>query len=643
MIANSTRSSGATLRPATFTGSSRIAPARAGRPERQQFTLIVPIVALTMIVVGAVEGYISGQWIYAKALWEIGLIGSGFPVVFRTVRGMLRGNFAADVIASLSIVTAAAIGQPFAGLVIVLMQTGGEALERFAERRASAAVSELERKAPRVAHLLDPTRGLVDVAVDRIEIGDTFLVRPGELIPCDGTVLSGISEIDVSQLTGEAIPVAATKGAEVMSGSLNAHGVLSIRATARATESQYSRIVELVRSAQESKAPLQRVADRYAIWFTPLTLFLCALAYAFTESWLIVLAVLVVATPCPLILATPVAIIGGINRAARRKIIMRHGGALENLADARIAVFDKTGTLTIGKPSVKSVVALPGFTEQKVLTYAGAVEHGSSHLLARVLVDEAVRRFGSLPAASQHRESPGQGLVGLVEGIDVVVGSRAYVSTKSTVSLDAFTPFEDTEAGLRAYVLLDGKPAGIIEYQDEMRSELPTLLNALSDFGITRRILLSGDRIANARAVGELAGMDQIYGELLPADKAAIVSRYRATGDVVVMIGDGTNDAPALSAADVGIALAGHGGGVTSEAADVVILVDDLSKVGEAMSISQRTMRVARQSIVAGLGLSAIAMMFAAFGYIPPTAGALLQEGIDVAVIFNALRASWGH
>ena len=643
MIANSARSGVTALKPATISGRPRARPASVSRPERPELNLTVPVVALTMIVVGAAEGYISGEWVYARALWEIGLIGAGFPVVLRTVRGMLRGNFAADVIASLSIVTAAAIWQPFAGLVIVLMQTGGEALERFAERRASAAVSELEKKAPRIAHLLDPVRGLVDVAVDRIEIGDTFLVRPGELIPCDGTVLSGVSEIDVSQLTGEPIPVPATKGAEVMSGSLNAHGVLSIRAKARASESQYSRIVELVRSAQESKAPLQRVADRYAIWFTPLTLFLCALAYAFTQSWLIVLAVLVVATPCPLILATPVAIIGGINRAARRKIIMRHGGALENLAEARIAVFDKTGTLTIGKPSVKSVVALPGFSERKVLTYAGAIERGSSHLLARVLVDEAVRRFGRLPEASQHRESPGQGLVGLVEDTDVVVGSRAFVSTKATVSLDEFAPFETTEAGLRAYVLLNGKPAGVIEYQDELRAELPKLLATLANFGVRRRILLSGDRVANARAVGEQAGMDQIYGELLPADKAAIVSRYRAAGDVVLMVGDGTNDAPALTAADVGVALAGHGGGVTSEAADVVVLVDDLAKVGEAMSISRRTMRIARQSIIAGLAFSAIAMMFAAFGYIPPTAGALLQEGIDVAVIFNALRASWGH
>jgi heavy metal translocating P-type ATPase len=626
--------------PAAFDPPTH-AVAPTARRDSRDLNITVPVIAIAMLIVGAIEAYIAGEWYYAKLVWEIGLIGAGLPVVARTVRGIFRGQFAADLVASLSIVTAAVIFQPFAGLVIVLMQTGGEALEKFAERRASAAVSELEKNAPRIAHLLTPTRGLVDVPVDRVQPGDTFLVRPGELIPCDGRVLSGISEIDVSQLTGEAIPVPAIAGTTVMSGSLNAHGVLSIKATARAAESQYSRIVELVRSAQASKAPLQRLADRYAIWFTPLTLFLCLLAYAFTQSWLIVLAVLVVATPCPLILATPVAIIGGINRAARRKIIMRHGAALEYLSGATIAVFDKTGTLTIGKPSVAKIETLPGFSEKKVLTYAAAVEHGSSHLLARVVVDEAIRRYGPLPEATQHRESPGQGLVGLVQDTDVVIGSRAFVATNATGSLDDFAPYESSEAGLRAYVLLDGKPAGIIEYDDAMRTELPGVLRTLEQFGITRRILLSGDRVANARAVGARAGMDQIYGELLPADKAAIVSRYRAAGDVVLMVGDGTNDAPALTAADVGIALAGHGGGVTSEAADVVILVDDLSKVGEAVSISRRTMRIARQSIVAGLALSAVAMVFAAFGYIAPTAGALLQEGIDVAVILNALRASW--
>lgn len=600
-----------------------------------------PLFAVAGILLGGVEQYVFNLPLYAQALWTIALIGAGFPVVWRTLRAARHGNFATDLVASLSIITAAIIGQPLAGLVIVLMQTGGEALERFAERHASAAVRELEKAAPRIAHLITGTRGLVDVPVGELKVGDVFLVRPGEMVPCDGIVVNGISEIDASQLTGEAIPVLAHEGMGVMSGSLNAHGVLSVRASALAAESQYSKIVELVREAQASKSPLQRLADRYAVWFTPATLAVCVVTFALTQSWTRVLAVLVVATPCPLILATPVAIIGGINRAARAKIIMRHGAAIEMLSDASLAVFDKTGTLTVGKPSVKHIVALAGFTEEKVLSNAAAVEQGSSHLLARVVVEEAEKRYKRLPVANQHRESPGEGLTGVVGDTEVVVGSRAFVAGHATASLDVFDAALDGEVGLRAYVLLSGKPAGIIEYADLLRPELKTFLATLGELGLSRTVLLSGDRAANARAVGLQAGITKVYGELLPAEKAALVSRFRSHGEVVLMVGDGTNDAPALAAADVGIALAGHGGGVTSDAADVVVLVDDLSKVGEAITISRRTMRLARQSIVTGLILSGIAMIFAAYGFIPPTDGALLQEAIDVTVILNALRASW--
>jgi len=600
-----------------------------------------PLFAIAGILLGGIWQLVFNLPVFAHALWTIALIGAGFPVVWHTLLAARRGNFATDVVASLSIVTAAIIGQPLAGLVIVLMQTGGEALEKFAERRASAAVRELEKAAPQTAHLISGTRGLVDVPVGELNVGDVFVVRPGEMVPCDGIILSGISEIDASQLTGEAIPVPAHEGILLMSGSLNAHGVLSVRATARAAESQYSRIVELVREAQASKSPLQRMADRYAVWFTPATLAVCVVTFALTQSWTAVLAVLVVATPCPLILAPPVAIIGGINRAARRKIIVRHGAAFEMLSGATLAVFDKTGTLTVGKPSIRTVVALPGFVERVVLRAAGAVEQGSSHQLARVVVEEAEKRYGALQQATQHRESPGEGLTGMVGNIEVVVGSRAFVARHAVDSLDAFTAAENDEAALRAYVLLSGRPAGIIEYADSLRPELKTFLAALRGLGLSRTVLLSGDRAATVKAVGLEAGIKEVHGELLPADKATIVSRFRARGDVVLMVGDGTNDAPALSVADVGIALAGHGGGVTAEAADVVILVDDLSRVGEALAISKRTMRLARQSIVAGLALSGVAMIFAAFGFIPPTEGALLQEAIDVAVILNALRASW--
>jgi heavy metal translocating P-type ATPase len=617
-------------------------PTGPTKPAKKRMSLpSSPLFAIAGILLGSFEQLVFQNPLLAHTLWTIALVGAGFPVVWRTLVAGRRGNFATDVVASLSIVTAAIIGQPLAGLVIVLMQTGGEALERFAERRASAAVRELEKAAPRIAHLVSGTRGLVDVPVGELKVGDVFLVRPGEMVPCDGIVLAGVSEIDTSQLTGEAIPVPAHEGTTLMSGSLNAQGVLSVRASARAAESQYSRIVELVREAQASKSPLQRLADRYAVWFTPATLAVCVVTFVLTRSWTSVLAVLVVATPCPLILATPVALIGGINRAARRRIIVRHGAAIEMLSDATLAVFDKTGTLTIGKPSVRSVIALSGFTEREVLLDAAAVEQGSSHLLARVVVEEAEKRYGLLPRATQHHESPGQGLSGVVGNVEVVVGSRAFVRRHATDSLDAFDAVEDAAPGLRAYVLLSGKPAGMIEYADSPRPELKAFLATIGKLGLSRTVLLSGDRAANAKAVGLAAGIKEAYGELLPADKATMVSRFRARGEVVMMVGDGTNDAPALSAADVGVALAGHGGGVTSEAADVVILIDDLSRVGEAVAISRRTMRLARQSIVTGLTLSAVAMVFAAYGFIQPTQGALLQEAIDVAVILNALRASW--
>lgn len=602
---------------------------------------LVPTIAITVFLLGAGAKVLVGSADLTKLVWLIGLIACGSPIVWRTVRAGLAGNFSTDVVASFSIVTAAIINQPLAGLVIVVMQTGGEMLEQFAERKASAAVRELENAAPRIAHLVSESGGVTDIPVANLRVSDLFLLRPGDMTPCDGVVVEGASEIDTSQLTGEPLPISARQGSKVMSGTLNLHGLLTVRATAVANESQYARIVELVRVAQASKSPLQRLADRYATWFTPLTLAVCVLTFAVSHRWVDVLAVLVVATPCPLILATPVAIIGGINRAARSRIIIRNGAALENLSAAETAVFDKTGTLTVGKPAVHRVLALPGFKDDDVFLLAAAVEKGSSHLLARVIVDQATSTFPVVPSATQHLESPGEGVTGVVNGVTVSVGGRAFVTRHASTSLDAFATLDEDVPVLRAYVLIGGAPAGIIDFADSLRPELLKALDELRELGFRRRVLLSGDRTTNAVAVGKIAGMNEVHGELLPAEKAALISRFRAAGEVVMMVGDGANDAPALSSADVGVALSGHGGGVTAEAADVVVLADDLMKIPQAVTISRRTMRLARQSIGVGLGLSGVAMAFAAFGFIAPTQGALLQEAIDVAVILNALRASW--
>jgi heavy metal translocating P-type ATPase len=603
--------------------------------DTRRLWLVIPSLTLLILGVGAALA-IAGESSAAHRVLFAGLVLVGVPLILRTARGALRGHFAADIVAALAIATAIALRQPLAGLVVVLMQTGGEALERYAEGRASAALRMLVAAATRIAHRLRD--GITEeVSVESIVVGDDLLVRPGEMVPCDGVVIDGRSHVDASAITGEPVPVTATVGVELPSGSLNQEGALRVRARARAAESQYARIVEMVRTAQASKAPLQRLADRYAAWFTPLTLAVCVVVYVVTQDASRILSVLVVATPCPLILATPVALIGGINRAARSRIIVRHGAALEQLAGVTVAVFDKTGTLTIGRPEVSDVVATDGMGPNVVLARAAAVEERSGHLLARSVV--AAARARGLPIAEARGiiETPGRGVTGEVGGREVAVGSRAYVQERYPALRDRWKL--PANAVLSAHVAIDGAHVGVIEFADRIRTGAPETIAELRRERVHRMILVSGDDAPTARAVASAVGIPEARGDLLPQDKVSVVAELVKAGERVVMVGDGTNDAPALTAATVGVAMARHGG-VTAEAADAVLLSDDIADVARAIRISKRTMRIARQSIVAGLGASAVAMVFAAMGMIPPTAGALLQEAIDVAVILNALRAS---
>lgn len=612
----------------------------AGRPTLRLTMLraaALPIAAAFTLVIGTILYFTPPGPALATRIWMAGLILTGLPVVLRTLRGLTRRQFAADIVASLAIVTAVVLIQPFAGLVIVLMQSGGEALEHYAAGRASDAVRMLEAAAPRLAHRREKDGTLRDLPATSVRVGDTLLVRPGELVPCDGIVMQGRSHVDTSRITGEPIPVSAAPGTTLSSGSANGEGPIVMRATALAGESQYARIVEMVRAAQASKAPIQRLADRYAVWFTPVTIGACIVAWLLSGDTTRILAVLVVATPCPLILAAPVAIIGGINRAARRQIIMRHGTALEQLAGVTSAVFDKTGTLTIGRPRVRAVHPAPAFEANDILRLAAAVEHGSSHLLARMVVEAADDGGLEIPAADHVVESAGRGVSGEADGRHVAVGALQFVAEYAPA---IYHKPDEREKVLQAYVAVDGVFAGSIEYADRLRPGLDEFIADLRQLGIRRTLLLSGDRDSNTRAIARAVGITEARGDLLPPDKVATVRALEADGERVVMVGDGTNDAPALSAAAVGVAMASHGGGITAEAADVVLLADDVTLVAEAIHIARRSMRVARQSIWVGLGLSVAAMVVAAFGYIPPAGGALLQEGIDVAVILNALRAS---
>jgi heavy metal translocating P-type ATPase len=554
---------------------------------------------------------------------------------------MLHGNFASDIVASLAILGAAATDEYLAGCVIVLMQTGGEALDDYAIRRASASLDALLSRAPRVAHRLSAGK-VQDLPVREIITGDSLLVRPGEVIPVDGLVIFGNAALDESALTGEPIPVAAGPGREVMSGSISQDGALEIRALRPSSESQYEQIVELVRAAEEDKAPIGRLADRYAIVFTPFTLAMCGLAWLLTREAQSMVAVLVVATPCPLILATPVAIISGINRAARRGIVVKGGAAIEQIGQADVVVFDKTGTLTTGTPVVERAVPLDGYEPREVVRLAAGLEQLSSHPMARALVAEGKKVSRSLPVPFEVTEEAGLGVSGQVEGHALVVGSIAFAAQKNLATLETLQGLRadrDMEGDATAVVGIDGCAAGLVLYSDPLRSNVSQTLARLKGLGVRDTVMLTGDDLQTATAIAAQAGITDVRADLLPGGKVQAVRELMLRHETIVMVGDGINDAPALATASVGVALGARGAAVSAEAADIVVMTDDLGKVADSVEIGKRTLSIAKQSIWAGLGASGAMMVVAALGYIPPTVGAFLQEGLDVAVILNALRA----
>jgi heavy metal translocating P-type ATPase len=592
--------------------------------------------ALALTAAVGLLGGLAARFIFAapnvaERIHFATLLIAGGPLVGRTLWGLVRGRFAADVVAMLAIATSLVLGEYFAGVVIVLMQSGGEGLERYALGRASSTLEALLARAPKVAHRVQDG-GVDDIPADTVRVGDRLVVRPGDLVPVDGEVTDGTSTVDQSAITGEPVPIRAVVGTTLMSGSINLDGAVEMRALRPAERSQYQQIVRLVERARREKPPLQRLADRFAVWFTPLTLVMCALAYLFTGEATAVLAVLVVATPCPLILATPVAVISGVSRAAQAGIIIKTGAAVEQVGRARVLIFDKTGTLTLGRPTVAHVEALDGLPAADVLRLAAAVEQLSSHHLARAIVAAARERFAQLPTPAQFHETPGQGVSGSVEGHVVDVGSRRHLRERGVALAD-----ESTD-GTAAYVAIDGGLVGTIEFADRLRHQVPALMQRLAVLGVTETVMLTGDHQASAEAIAAQAGIRTVRANLLPTDKVAAVRELRQRFGMVVMVGDGINDAPALAAATVGIALGAHGTAVSAEAADIVLLVDDVSRVGDAMAISRRMRRIALQSIGVGLGVSFALMVIASLGHISPAAGAVMQEALDAAVILNALR-----
>ena len=598
-----------------------------------RFVRLYPLPVLVGVgLVGGLVAYVAfpssaaARWIFLATL----LIG-GAPLVLQTVRGMLRGRFAADIVAMLAILTALFLGQYFAGAVIALMQSGGEALERYAMGRASSSLEALLARAPKVGHRMVAGR-LEEVPVGEIRAGDLLVLRPGDLVPVDGEVTEGTSAVDQSALTGEPLPIRAVPGTSLLSGSANLDGALEMRALRPAEASQYQQIVFMVERARREKPPIQRLADRFAVWFTPATLAMCAVAWLVTGGATSVLAVLVVATPCPLILATPIAVIAGISRAADLGVIVKTGAAIEQLGRAGAVVFDKTGTLTLGHPTVERVAAANGASPEEVLRLAAAVEQFSSHHLGTAIVDAGRQRVGTLPAATDFQETAGAGVLGRVEGREVAVGSARFLGRHGAQVAER--PDDHTTA----YVAADGRLLGTIEFADRLRHAVPSLMQRLAVLGVTETVMLTGDRESTAEIIAGQAGIRTVRANLLPADKVAAVQDLKRRYGTVVMVGDGINDAPALAAATVGIAMGEHGTAVSAEAADIVLLVDDISRVGDAMTISRRMRGIILQSIGVGLGVSFALMVIAALGTLTPALGAVMQEALDAAVILNALR-----
>jgi heavy metal translocating P-type ATPase len=597
-----------------------------------------------------------GHWI-----WFVTLVIGGIPIIFGTVKGIFHRHFASDIVAMLAILTAIMTNNAFPGVIIVIMQSGGKSLEDYAYRRATTSLDELLTRSPKVAHRKKNQEEIEDIEVAKIRTGDILVIRPGDLIPVDGTIVSGNAQIDESSVTGEPFSKSKSLGEEVLSGTVNAGNIFEIEAIRPSEESQYSKIVKLVKKAKEEKAPIQRLADKYAIWFTPLTLVMCGFGWLFTNNVDTVLSVLVVATPCPLIFATPVAIIGGIDKAARQNIIVKSGASIEQLSRADVVIFDKTGTLTQGEPVVEEILLLDNLRKNKIdrniehtkndlLFKAASLEQMSSHPSAQSIAREGKKKFKNLILPTEFQEKSGLGVQGYIDNDYVIIGTYNFIESKRkrSTNVDITNSNDDLlelikgfqkQGKMAVFVNVNGTNVAIIKFTDNVRDGVDLMIKNLRKDGIKEIIMLTGDSVDNAKYVANKTGVDTYNFNLLPEDKVNEVKKLREKFQNIIMVGDGINDAPALATATVGIAMGAKGTAISAEAADVVLLIDDITKVSKVIHIGKATIRVVKQSIFVGMGISFLLMIFASFGLITPSVGAMLQEALDIGVILNALRA----
>lgn len=547
-----------------------------------------------------------------------------FVEMIKTIRS---GKYGVDLLAIIAIVSTLLINQYWASLMILMMLTGGDSLEDYAAGVANRDLKALLDHSPQDAHLQLPDGTLKDESVDDVQLGDKLVVKPGELVPVDGTIIEGTTSVDESSLTGESLPVDKSVGDEIMSGSINGDVAITMKADKTAANSQYQAIVKLIKSSETQPAKFVRMADRYAVPFTIIAIVIGALAWFISGDPVRFAEVMVVASPCPLILAAPVALVAGMSRTSRNGIIVKNGDAIEKMSLAKTVGFDKTGTLTLGNLAVSQVVPQNGFTEPQLLGIAASAEQQSGHILARSLVSAAAK--ADIKAVSDATEVTGSGVTGTVEDHTVKVGKPAFVTTDSIETADQTA----------VYVSVDGTYAGYITFADQLRPEAEVTIKALHHMGVQHTMMITGDHKNIADKIAKSVGIDDVHADCLPDQKIKIVQSTPKDERPIIFVGDGINDAPSLRAADVGVAMGAHGDTAASESADVVILKDDLYRVAKAVDISKTTMKVAKIDVISAIVLLVVLMVIASFGVIPALLGAVLQEVVDTVTILLALRA----
>lgn len=566
--------------------------------------------------------------------WVIIILAAGIAIDLTI--GMLKEvknrKYGVDILAVIAIVSTLVIGEYWASLVIVIMITGGESLENFASNRAKSELKALLSRVPKVTHLLQKDGSVVNISVSDVKPNMVLQIQAGEVLPVDGVLIQGSGYLDESSITGESLPVEVNKGDAVMSGAVNGTTVINIKALKTAQESEYSEIVRLVQIASESTSPFVRLADRYAVPFTLISVLIGILAWIISGDPKRFAEVLVVATPCPLLIAAPVAIISGMSRASKRGIIIKSGAVLEKLSGVKTMIFDKTGTLTENILEIAEIIPSSSSDEKELITIAASLEQSSSHVLAKAILIYAKDNSIKLKKVHRLHEEPGNGINGYIDKQLIKIGSQKYLK-RQKVNISEIKSQEKTAI----YISRDGEYLGVITFKDALRKNSRSTIKKLSKSGISNLAMLTGDNNETAQRIAKLVGITDVVSECLPQDKLNALNKFK--NKPIAMVGDGINDAPVLAASDVGIAMGSRGETVASESSDIVIMLDDISKVYDSYSISRKSMRIATQSVLLGIGLSVGLEIFAAFGFIPSLFGAGMQEVIDILVISNALRA----